>query len=131
MISSGSVRQARCAPRSRTERVQRENYTLGALGDAELNICAEDSPTGENLDYLWVFRYAAGGCVGDNPDPVGGGCPNSGLNCGTQIYNAPPKAVQLTILLDGPIFGPLDCLVSGPGDSLGIGTQGTVTATRQ
>jgi hypothetical protein len=137
-------------------RVQHGDYVAGALGDAELEICEDDSPAAMNVDqvcfdvsggqrykveiddavngsavgYLWTFRNAAGNCVGDPSDPLAA-CPNSGLTCGTQILAAPGGAVQLTILLDGPVFGPLDCTVDGPGDSLGFATQGTVTATRQ
>ncbi|HEX9776132.1 MAG TPA: hypothetical protein VGB83_11220 [Actinomycetota bacterium] len=152
-----AVSLALIAPPSAAEpKVQTENYTAGFLGDAELNFCADESPTGENLDrvcfdvsanerykvqitdivngshigYLWVFRNAQGDCVGDTGDPLEG-CPNSGLTCGTQVLPAPPGAKTLTILLDGPVYGPLDCLVDGPGDSIGTATQGEVKLTRQ
>ena len=136
------------------DRVQSGDYIAGSLGDAELNICEDDSPLGMNVDrvcfdvtpgksyrveiadllghdvgYFWVFRDADGVCVDDGPDPLSS-CPNSSLTCGTQVLGAPPGAVELTILLDGPIYGPLDCTLGGPGDSLGMASQGTVTLTR-
>jgi hypothetical protein len=136
--------------------IQTEEYVAGFLGDAVLNLCADDNPTGMNIErvcfdvsankqyrvnitdlmqgtsvgYLYVFRNAAGNCVGDDPDDPLGDCPNSGLTCGTQTLSSPPGAVELTITLDGPVFGPLDCLVGGPGDSIGMATTGTVKLTR-
>ena len=141
-------------PGSAGHNTKTESYTAGSLGDFTGGTCADDSPTGENLDqvcfsvvagksyrvtlmdvvtgphvgYLWTFKDANGGCVGDSPDPLGG-CDNAGLTCGPATLTAPPTAVLLEILLDGPVFGPFDCLLNGPGDSPGFATQGTVSLT--
>jgi hypothetical protein len=85
--------------------------------------------TGQAVGFEWKFTDSTGECVGADPDdPLS--CDNVGTACRSIVVGVSPGTAGLTILVDGVAYGALDCLVLGPGDSAGFGTNGTVTRTR-
>lgn len=80
----------------------------------------------DDASGLPVGAYFAlvGSCRLDECGPFGLRTVSDGRFCGTTSATAPSGSIGLLVFVDGPVFGPLDCITHG---SPGIGTTGTLT----
>lgn len=129
-----------------------ENYVAGSAGDGAA-FCAEENPANVNIGgacfpavggktytvtvkdatelavgWYFEFKNSAGHCVGTTGLPTED-CVNNGFRCGNATLPASPGGTaELVIILDGPVFGPLDCgFIDGEGpETPGAATNGTI-----
>lgn len=108
-------------------RCDSSDSTVGGVGGVCFTLRGDETSASEvvirddsglPVGGMWEFSDAIGLGKGD---PI-----SSGSFCGrASNIPVPATAVALIVYIDGPIFGPMDCLPA----SLGIGTHGRVQTT--
>lgn len=116
-----------CVEEGAAANVGKVCFPVNAANDNFVDIAGTDAVLG-TPGLFYIFRDAAGNCIGDDPNDPSEACPGADFVCGAATNLSVPNAtVKLDVYPLG-VLGVIYCTGLAGSETVGASTTGTITA---